>query len=133
MLTFAFIIIFSLYYFVAIKVDYWITIMLLGFPLECPEGFLRNESTYHWAVRFLFIASAILSYFSAISVYFIIPLFLAAWQSSGSIGHSKAYSKYRTGLIDLAQYEEDPTKKSEYIALSQKTNQQLTQDVLERA
>ena len=132
MLTISFIILFSLYCFVAIKVDYWITIKLLSFPLACPEAFLGNEGLYHWVVRLLFIASAVLGYFSLIPLYVIIPLFLVVWFLSGSIGHAKAYSKYRFELRDMADHEMDLAKKSEYIALSQKTNQQLAQEVLER-
>jgi hypothetical protein len=132
MLTIVFIVVLSLYCIVAIKVDYWITIKLLSFPLACPEAFLRNEGPYHWAVRLLFAASAISGYFSAIPLYITIPLLVVVWISSGSIGHAKAYFKYRSELIDMAHHETDLAKKTEYIALSQKTNQQLAQEVLER-
>ena len=56
MIVLIFLVFLSLYLFVGINIDQWITISLLGFKLQTPEFFMTNPRTYD-VVRGLILAA----------------------------------------------------------------------------
>lgn len=96
-----FFILIGLYFTVARSIDCWITISLLGFDLECPEGFLRSEIAYHIVAWALFIAALVVGIFSTLHGGVIFISLALAWFLSGKLGHASAYTKYRKNVEEM--------------------------------
>ena len=121
------------YYLLASKVDYWITISLLGFKSECPAAFLRKEEIYHYAVWALFLSATAVGFFSTLPLWAFIAVMIVLWLLSGSRGHASAYKKYREIMYEFKEDADTPEKEAELDREIAKTDQELRDMALERA
>src|SRR5215467_2534263 len=78
------------------KVDQWVTISMLGFKLEVPQGFLEHPRTYD-AIRFVLLAAAAACLFvtSFVPWYVGVAILAGAWFATTWIGQRRAFTVYR--------------------------------------
>jgi len=125
-----FLIFVTIYLWISIKVENWITLYYLGFKSETPPLFLKNQRIYDVA-RIILILICIALAFNAVLIPWFICLLIIAfiWVLSGKIGRNKAFNKYREIIIELAEQEMDEQQKSEYTEESKKSNHFLQDKV----
>lgn len=81
---------------VAIKVDEWSTLSILGRKSETPQLFMSNEIRYHRARIFLLIAAVIALFFTHTTSWYVgMAGLAAAWFTTPWIGRNLAFAHIR--------------------------------------
>ena len=102
-----------LYAFVAIKVDQWQTISILGFKSETPELFLRSPRAFHTVRILLFLCALAASYLAkGLAGYISFVALAATWLGAFWIGRKLAFNSYRKIYREMIEYDEQ-TKASD--------------------
>jgi hypothetical protein len=117
----AFFILLFLYFLLSKTIGSWITISLLGFDFECPQGFLKHESIYHIVSWVFFLGAFATGILSSLHGGIIFISLAAAWVLSGKLGHSSAFKKYRRNLEEMIadpSTSMDKTELKEMLSLS---------------
>jgi hypothetical protein len=118
----------GLYFIVASKVYYWITIDQLGFGSQCPLLFLRNEKPYHYACWILFGgAAASLFGFTLFNPWIDVGVLAMLWGVSRVRGEITAIKKYREKLGVMCEEEPDPVIKRKWQKDIEKSNNEILQ------
>lgn len=120
----------GLYAFVARKVDYWVTIDLLGFRSETPILFMRSKWIYHVSSLGLFISTVVVGINSPVPVWIVVPGMMMVWLLTVKSGHSAAYRKYREILHSLKELSDTPAEKAEIDSKIAKSDAALSSDVM---
>ena len=122
-----------IYIVVSSRVGAWHTISTLGFPSEAPELFCRNSNIYD-AASILLIISAIVVFFVGASIpgFVAIGLLLASWYLSGKLGHKLGFKKYRTIMLEMAEFSSSDDEKN-FLKEADKSDEELLDDVLNLA
>jgi hypothetical protein len=123
-----------IYIVVSSRVGAWHTISTLGFPSEAPELFCRNSNIYD-AASILLIISAIVVFFVGASIpgCVAIGLLLASWYLSGKLGHKLGFKKYRTIMIEMADFSSSDDEKTQFLKEAEKSDDELLNDALNSA
>lgn len=96
-----------MYAVVAIKVDQWQTISMLGFKSETPQMFLQSPRIYHQTRVALFTGAVVASYFATtIPWYIALGIVAATWFGGFWLGRKFAFNTFRQVHRDLISYEE---------------------------
>lgn len=116
----------ALYAFVAMKVEEWTTISLLGFKLKTPLLYLDHPGAYVLTRWTLFTVVAIASFNTQDLPWYagIGALFLVAF-SVDFIAHRRAFNSFRRVYRYLAEAESDPNELADIEAGARITNSEL--------
>jgi len=122
-----------IYIVVSSRVGAWHTISTLGFPSEAPELFCRNSNIYD-AASILLIISEFVVFFVGASIpgFVAIGLLLASWYLSGKLGHKLGFKKYRTIMLEMAEFSSSDDEKN-FLKEADKSDEELLDDVLNLA
>lgn len=125
-------VVFSVFYcFLSIKLDYWMTIALLGFKSEAPQLYISKPKFYELLRSMLFILSiGLLFMIQAIAWYWGALFLITLWLVAGSLGRKKAFIAYRKILQEMAAYSESEQEKAEYLKRAAISNEQLMDEIL---
>jgi hypothetical protein len=126
-----FIILSLIYFMCAYKVDYWITLKILGIESECPQFFLTNESVYSNTCIALFLGSVIvLLGVQEISILVGGILLIILWLLSGKFGHNSAFKEYRKSMIEISELQTDTKTRERILEEAKLTNSQLNDKII---
>jgi hypothetical protein len=119
----------ALYFAVSIKVDYWLTISILGFASETPEYFIRNSRAYDYFRGALFVLAVFFAILSDLMPWYVDIMFLfIAWLGAGNIGRKLSFKRYRTVLTEMLPFSETEQEKNDYLSKIQKTDMELLEE-----
>lgn len=124
----------AIYSFVAIKVDQWQTISMLGFKTETPQLFLQSPRLYHMVRIALFACAAVAAFFATgITRYISLAALAATWIGAFWLGRKLAFNTYRRIHRETIAYEEKikVTDPAEYARLIDGKNPQARRAELE--
>ena len=121
-----FFVLLAVYAIVALKVEEWLTISVLGFRIETPQGFLEHPGAYT-SVRLLLLVAAGLSAFITHSLLWYIGILVVAFAKfvAEYFGRKKAYASFRRLHRLLAADETDPNELAELEAGARLTDKEL--------
>ena len=130
MIDLIFLVFLSLYLFVGINIDQWITISLLGFKLQTPEFFMTNPRTYDVVRGLILAATAACLFGVTFAWYFGAGALLVAWFTTTWIGQRLAFNTYRTVWLELAEHAETEDDRTSALEYARKSNTELRDMVM---
>lgn len=119
-----------LYFTLSIKIDFWITISILGFQSETPVLFIQKPIYYEICRSALFLSAVATLFIISEFPWYVGAGFLAfLWLSSGRRGRNKAFNAYRNIMKEMLEYAETEEEKSQYLKAMHKINQELMDEI----
>lgn len=121
-----FLVLLLIYAIVAVKVEEWTTIFLLGFRIETPQGFLARPGIYIFLRRALFVSAILAAITTSAFPWYVGFLALVAIACIAIlIGRKLAYNNFRRVHRFLAEDETDPKELAAIEAGARLTDKEL--------